>query len=90
VENGIAGRNPATANAANFEVANPSMSIGSDRDMDRWHYNGESPQTANAEDFNFSSNMPMPMNNVGNNFTWEMIGLGLEEPLPSQETIDEL
>lgn len=23
-------------------------------------------------------------------FTWEMIGLGLEEPLPPQETIDEL
>lgn len=25
-----------------------------------------------------------------NNFTWEMIGLGLEEPLPTQESIDEL
>jgi hypothetical protein len=25
-----------------------------------------------------------------NTFTWEMIGLGLEEPLPPQETIDEL
>jgi len=23
-------------------------------------------------------------------FTWEMIGLGLEEPLPPQDTIDEL
>lgn len=23
-------------------------------------------------------------------FTWEMIGLGLEEPLPQQDTIDEL
>lgn len=26
----------------------------------------------------------------GGDFTWEMIGLGLEEPLPPQETIDEL
>jgi len=25
-----------------------------------------------------------------NTFTWEMIGLGLEEPLPPQDTIDEL
>lgn len=25
-----------------------------------------------------------------NDFSWEMIGLGLEEPLPTQEVIDEL
>lgn len=63
--------------------------------MDRWHFNGESPQAANMDDFNFAAagNMPMGMDNMGNlpdNFTWEMIGLGLEEPLPPQETIDEL
>ncbi|KAJ3474991.1 hypothetical protein NLG97_g9618 [Lecanicillium saksenae] len=34
--------------------------------------------------------MGMPINNDGSNFSWEMIGLGLEEPLPAQETIDEL
>ena len=39
---------------------------------------------------NFDFNTTMNMNNVGNNFTWEMIGLGLDEPLPPQETIDEL
>ena len=27
---------------------------------------------------------------VDENFTWEMIGLGLEEPLPTQEAVDEL
>lgn len=27
---------------------------------------------------------------IDENFSWEMIGLGLEEPLPSQEAIDEL
>jgi hypothetical protein len=26
----------------------------------------------------------------GNDFSWEMIGLGLEEPLPAQDVIDEL
>ena len=39
------------------------------------------------EEFNFNSSMQMGMDN---SFTWEMIGLGLEEPLPPQETIDEL
>lgn len=28
--------------------------------------------------------------NIDENFSWEMIGLGLEEPLPTQEAIDEL
>lgn len=28
--------------------------------------------------------------NIDENFTWEMIGLGLEEPLPTQEAIDDL
>ncbi|RYP64284.1 hypothetical protein DL771_008843 [Monosporascus sp. 5C6A] len=41
------------------------------------------------DDFSFGANMSMGMNHM-NNFTWEMIGLGLEEPLPTQETIDEL
>jgi hypothetical protein len=58
--------------------------------MDRWPFSGESPQTGNLEDFNFNANMAVPMGNVAGNFTWEMIGLGLEEPLPPQETIDEL
>ncbi|KID62887.1 binuclear zinc transcription factor, partial [Metarhizium hybridum] len=85
--------NPQAA-TPNLGVASASMGMGGDRDMDnRWqHFNGESPQAgANMEDFNFNSNMGIPMNNVGGgNFTWEMIGLGLEEPLPPQETIDEL
>lgn len=57
-----------------------------------WNFNkNDSPRAGAMEDFgNFNANMGMPMNNVGSNFTWEMIGLGLEEPLPPQETIDEL
>lgn len=41
------------------------------------------------DDFSFNNNISMGMN-IDNSFTWEMIGLGLEEPLPPQETIDEL
>ena len=35
----------------------------------------------------FDPNLGMTMDPT---FTWEMIGLGLDEPLPPQETIDEL
>ena len=45
-----------------------------------------------------TSNFEDPMSNIipdidlaiDENFSWEMIGLGLEEPLPSQEAVDEL
>jgi hypothetical protein len=58
--------------------------------MDRWRFNGESPQGNGLDEFNFASNMPISMNSMDPSFTWEMIGLGLEEPLPPQDTIDEL
>jgi len=77
------------AATANFTVTDPSIGIASSRDMDRWHFNGDSPSGA-MDDFNFNSNIGMGMGNVDSTFTWEMIGLGLEEPLPPQETIDEL
>lgn len=70
-------------------AAAPSgMSV--DPEVERWNYTADSPRAVPVEDFNFNSNMGMPMNNDGSNFSWEMIGLGLEEPLPAQETIDEL
>lgn len=31
-----------------------------------------------------------PTVGIAEEFSWEMIGLGLEEPLPNQEVIDEL
>lgn len=84
-------RAPATPN---FNVTNPSIAIANDRDMDRWHFNEESPQAGgNLEDFNFNGNISMTMGGMSgmdSSFPWEMIGLGLEEPLPPQETIDEL
>ncbi|KAK0737674.1 fungal-specific transcription factor domain-containing protein [Apiosordaria backusii] len=79
--------NQRAAAAANFNVTDPSIGIASSRDMDRWPFNAESPNR--VDEFNFNSNM-MGMSAVDGNFTWEMIGLGLEEPLPPQETIDEL
>lgn len=89
LENGAA-RAHARSVGSNYAVANQPLVVAGDRDMDRWQYNGESPRTAAVEEFNFNGNMPMPMSNMNNNFPWEMIGLGLEEPLPTQETIDEL
>lgn len=75
---------------ASFNVANTSIPIAGDRDLERWRFNGESPQGNGLDEFNFTSNIPMGMSNMDPSFTWEMIGLGLEEPLPPQETIDEL
>ncbi|KAK7924173.1 hypothetical protein PG985_006227 [Apiospora marii] len=75
--------------SANLNIGNPTIAIASDNDMDRWHFNGDSPQPGTGDDFNFNTAMPMGMN-LDPSFTWEMIGLGLEEPLPPQETIDEL
>ncbi|SPQ18990.1 ab5cb6e1-dc4a-4ab5-8fb7-b368c540dc5c [Thermothielavioides terrestris] len=81
--------NQRAAATANFNVTDPSIGIASSRDMDRWRFNADSPH-APLEDFNFNSGMGMGMGGVDNSFTWEMVGLGLEEPLPPQETIDEL
>lgn len=58
--------------------------------MDRWNFNGESPQNVPIDDFNFNSNLNLGMDSIDGDLSWEMIGLGLEEPLPPQETIDEL
>ncbi|KAI1467436.1 uncharacterized protein F4812DRAFT_396529 [Daldinia caldariorum] len=81
--------NQRTAPTPSFNVPTPQMNMSRDRDMDQWHFNADSPQAATGlDEFNFGENMNM--NGVDNSFQWEMIGLGLEEPLPSQETIDEL
>ncbi len=89
--NGSPKANEKAAAKANFHVTDPSINIANSRDMDRWHFAAESPpQPGSIDEFNFNSNIPMTMNNVESNFTWEIINLGLDEPLPPQETIDEL
>lgn len=75
---------------ADFNVPNPHILLTTEPDVDQWRFpTGESPN-APLDDLNFdtSLNMAIPMEDA--TFTWEMIGLGLEEPLPPQETIDEL
>lgn len=74
------------------QILDPTLAIPANCD---WQFGDSSPQTvpqampqmANVDNFNFNA---MSMDNVDSNFTWEMIGLGLEEPLPPQETVDEL
>ncbi|KAK3995426.1 fungal-specific transcription factor domain-containing protein [Cladorrhinum sp. PSN332] len=78
--------NSRAATTPTFNAVDPSIGISGG---DRWPFNPESP-SGPMEDFNFNSNVGMGMGGVENNFTWEMIGLGLEEPLPQQDTIDEL
>jgi len=75
--------------AGDFNVSNPSITIVEGVNADRWGFNGESPQPP-LNDLNFAADMNMGMGIDDNTFTWEMIGLGLDEPLPPQETIDEL
>ncbi|KAG5993417.1 hypothetical protein E4U52_001979 [Claviceps spartinae] len=86
--------NISTAASQSLGVVDSAMGMAGDGDMEGWHqFSSESsPQVGAAvDDFNFNSRMGVPANNSGEgNFSWEMIGLGLEEPLPPQETIDEL
>lgn len=80
-----------TASPANLNLSTAPINLTTDRNMDQqWNFVDKSPQQGVIEDFNFNASMNMGMNNVGGTFTWEMIGLGLEEPLPPQDTIDEL
>lgn len=88
-QTGVSGIGLASVPAGDFNVSNPSIGIVDGVNTERWGFNGESPQPP-LNDLGFSADMNMGMGIDDNTFTWEMIGLGLEEPLPPQETIDEL
>jgi hypothetical protein len=75
--------------ATDFNVLDPSIVGVGGVNAERWGYNGESPQQP-MEPLGFNNDNMMGMGIDDSTFTWEMIGLGLEEPLPPQETIDEL
>ena len=75
--------------ATDFNVLDPAVVGVGGVNAERWEYSGESPQQP-METFGFPGDSLTGMGIEDNNFTWEMIGLGLEEPLPAQETIDEL
>lgn len=89
-QNNVSGVAPRSIPAADFGVTNPTIGIVDSAGAERWGFNGESPQQPPLGDMNFAGDMNMGMGIDDNTFTWEMIGLGLEEPLPPQETIDEL
>lgn len=80
----------AAATAANFNAPGTSRGMAAGGSMDQWQFHGD-PSSAGLDDFNLGNNLGLNLNSMGGgDFTWEMIGLGLEEPLPPQETIDEL
>lgn len=74
--------------ATDFNITTPIGIVGGVND-ERWRLNGESPQPP-LDEMSFPTDINMGMGLDDSTFTWEMIGLGLEEPLPPQETIDEL
>lgn len=86
----VSGVTPRSIPAADFGVSNPSIGIVEGVNAERWGFNGDSPAQLSMDNMNFTADMNMDMGIDDNTFTWEMIGLGLEEPLPPQETIDEL
>jgi hypothetical protein len=72
-----------------FDVSNPHIVLTTERDAERWGFTGDSPNPP-MEDLTFNTGLNMGISMDDTTFTWEMIGLGLEEPLPPQETIDDL
>ncbi|TGO49338.1 hypothetical protein BCON_0213g00150 [Botryotinia convoluta] len=73
-----------TAPTPNLNVPSPNIGV----DGERWRYNNDAQPTLN--DMGFSATIGMGMGLDDFPSTWEMIGLGIEEPLPLQEVIDEL
>ena len=76
--------------ATDFNISNPSIGIVGGVNDESWRFNGESPQPPLDDPLSFPTDINMGMGIDDSTFTWEMIGLGLEEPLPPQETIDDL
>lgn len=78
--------------APDFNMSNMSntpLNLANDMNPDRWRLHGDSPQHP-MDDLTFGANMNLDMGLGDNSFTWEMISLGVEEPLPPQDTIDAL
>jgi hypothetical protein len=75
--------------ATDFGSQNPPGGVVNEVPTERWRYTEGSPQQP-IDDLGFNPDINMSMGLDDTPFTWEMIGLGLEEPLPPRETIDEL
>ena len=78
----------ATAAASDFAIPDATLNLAAGRD--NWQFNTESPpRQGSLDDFNFSSRIPS-MSGLDNNSSWEIVQLGLEEPLPEQSIVDDL
>jgi hypothetical protein len=84
---GVSGAASRSIPAGDFAANTPPLAAVN---PDRWGHNGDSPIQPPMDDLTFTTDMNMGMGIDDSTFTWEMIGLGLDEPLPPQETIDEL
>jgi hypothetical protein len=73
----------------NTDFQQSTGTVLSGLNTESWRFNKDSPQQP-MDDLTFTTDMTMGIGLDGSTITWEMIGLGLEEPLPPQDTIDEL
>ncbi|KAF4636952.1 hypothetical protein G7Y89_g1138 [Cudoniella acicularis] len=89
-QNSLSGVGPRSLPTSDFRVPNPPIGIVNGVSAERWGFNGDSPQQPPMDDLTFTADINMGMGIDDSTFTWEMIGLGLEEPLPPEETIEEL
>ena len=74
---------------ANPDFQHASSGVLNGLHTESWRFNKDSPQQP-IDDMAFTTDMTIGMGLDDSTITWEMIGLGLEEPLPPQDTIDEL
>ncbi|KAJ8061164.1 hypothetical protein OCU04_010237 [Sclerotinia nivalis] len=67
-----------------FNVSGPSITAGDER----WRYDSESEPPLSGMGFSNTVDVGMGLDDFPS--PWEMIGLGIEEPLPPQNAVDEL
>jgi hypothetical protein len=78
--------NPNLLQPVSTDYKLPNLAVNSDS----WTFSADASPQPPLDELGFDTGLDMGMSMDGPHFTWEMIGLGLEEPLPTQKTIDEL
>lgn len=80
----VSGESLRTVPAAEFNVPGPSIRA----DGERWRYESDSEPPLSGMGFVNTVDVGMGLEDFPS--PWEMIGLGIEEPLPLQNAVDEL
>ncbi|TGO89783.1 hypothetical protein BPOR_0094g00180 [Botrytis porri] len=99
VENMLKSQEPTTTSPSTSNASGAGLRTGHTPDLnvpspnigvygERWRYNNDAQPTLNEMGFSATVGMGMGLDDFPS--TWEMIGLGIEEPLPLQEVVDEL